>query len=297
MNQNQLEQMKSKDGFIAALDQSGGSTPKALRLYGIEESSYNSEEEMFELVHEMRTRIIKSPAFNGEKILATILFKRTMNSKIDGVYTADYLWNELGIVPILKIDEGLDEEKDGVQLMKEMKGLDELLENAKERAIFGTKMRSVIKELNVEGIKAVVAQQFEYAKKIMAAGFVPIIEPEVDIHSEKKAEIEQVLHDELKAQLEVLDSDSRLMFKLTLPEKNDLYEDLYDFEQVVRIVVLSGGYSREESNARLKANHRLIASFSRALSEGLRADQTDEEFDNMLQASIDSIFDASVNKN
>lgn len=297
MNQKQLEQMKSKDGFIAALDQSGGSTPKALKLYGIEENSYNSEEEMFELVHQMRTRIIKSPAFNGEKILATILFQKTMNSKIDDMYTADYLWEKLGIIPILKVDEGLAEEKDGVQLMKEMKNLDALLENANERSIFGTKMRSVIKELNKDGIKAVVAQQFEYAKKIMAAGLVPIIEPEVDIHSEKKSEIEKVLHDELKAHLEKLDKDARLMFKLTLPEENNLYEDLYDFEQVVRIVVLSGGYSREESNARLKKNNRLIASFSRALSEGLNANQTEEEFDKMLQNSIDSIFDASVNKN
>lgn len=297
MNQKQLEQMRLKDGFIAALDQSGGSTPKALKLYGISEDAYSTEEEMFELVHEMRTRIIKSPAFNGDKILATILFQRTMNSKIDDLYTADYLWEKLSIVPILKVDEGLAEEKNGVQLMKEMKNLDALLENAKERSIFGTKMRSVIKELNEEGIKEVVAQQFEYAKKIMANGLVPIIEPEVDIHSEKKAEIEKVLHDELKSQLEKLDENANLMFKLTLPEEADLYLDLYDFNQVVRIVVLSGGYSREESNERLKKNHKLIASFSRALSEGLRADQTDAEFDAMLQESIDSIFDASVNKN
>ncbi|WBW50083.1 fructose bisphosphate aldolase [Peptoniphilus equinus] len=297
MNQQQLEKMQTGKGFIAALDQSGGSTPKALRLYGVDESAYQSEEEMFELVHTMRTRIIKSPAFNGDSILAAILFKRTMNSKIDGKYTADYLWEDLGIVPLLKVDEGLAEEKDGVQLMKEMKNLDELLVQAKERRIFGTKMRSVIKENNPEGIKANIHQQFDYAKKIIAAGLVPIVEPEVDIHAEDKAAIEAAVHDALKAELEQLDSDAKLMFKLTLPEEKDRYLDLLAFDQVVRIVVLSGGYSREEANRRLKDNKELIASFSRALSEGLNVNQTDDEFDAMLKDTIAAIYDASVNKN
>lgn len=296
MNQKQFERMKNADGFIAALDQSGGSTPKALRLYGVNEDRYSNDEEMFNLVHEMRKRIIKSPAFNSQKILAAILFKITMNSKIDGKYTADYLWDEKGIVPILKVDEGLAELKDGVQLMKEMKSLDELLINAKERNIFGTKMRSVIKEYNESGIKAVVEQQFAYAKKIIAKGFVPIIEPEVDINSSDKEKIEEFLHKELKKHMEKLDKGSFVIFKLTLPCRENTYLDLYDFENTLRIVALSGGYSREMSNELLRKNKRMIASFSRALSEGLKESLSDEEFNSLIGNSIDAIFDASVNK-
>ena len=296
MNQKQFERMKNADGFIAALDQSGGSTPKALRLYGVNEDRYSNDEEMFNLVHEMRKRIIKSPAFNSQKILAAILFKITMNSKIDGKYTADYLWDEKGIVPILKVDEGLAELKDGVQLMKEMKSLDELLTNAKERNIFGTKMRSVIKEYNESGIKAVVEQQFAYAKKIIAKGFVPIIEPEVDINSSNKEKIEEFLHKELKKHMEKLDKGSFVIFKLTLPCRENTYLDLYDFENTLRIVALSGGYSREMSNELLRKNKRMIASFSRALSEGLKESLSDEEFNSLIGNSIDAIFDASVNK-
>ena len=296
MNKEQFERMKNADGFIAALDQSGGSTPKALRLYGVNEDRYSNDEEMFNLVHEMRKRIIKSPAFNSQKILAAILFKITMNSKIDGKYTADYLWDEKGIVPILKVDEGLAELKDGVQLMKEMKSLDELLTNAKERNIFGTKMRSVIKEYNESGIKAVVEQQFAYAKKIIAKGFVPIIEPEVDINSSDKEKIEEFLHKELKKHMEKLDKGSFVIFKLTLPCRENTYLDLYDFENTLRIVALSGGYSREMSNELLRKNKRMIASFSRALSEGLKESLSDEEFNSLIGNSIDAIFDASVNK-
>lgn len=296
MNQKQFERMKNADGFIAALDQSGGSTPKALRLYGVNEDRYSNDEEMFNLVHEMRKRIIKSPAFNSQKILAAILFKITMNSKIDGKYTADYLWDEKGIVPILKVDEGLAELKDGVQLMKEMKSLDELLTNAKERNIFGTKMRSVIKEYNESGIKAVVEQQFAYAKKIIAKGFVSIIEPEVDINSSDKEKIEEFLHKELKKHMEKLDKGSFVIFKLTLPCRENTYLDLYDFENTLRIVALSGGYSREMSNELLRKNKRMIASFSRALSEGLKESLSDEEFNSLIGNSIDAIFDASVNK-
>lgn len=295
MNNQQLERMTRADGFIAALDQSGGSTPKALRLYGIPETAYTSDEEMFTLVHQMRTRIIQSPSFTADKILAAILFKVTMNSKIDGEYTADYLWNK-GIIPILKVDEGLAEETDGVQLMKPMKELDALLAQAKERHIFGTKMRSVIKELNEDGIRRVVAQQFEYARKIAAAGFVPIIEPEVDIHAKDKAAIEDILLRELKAHTAQLKDDEYVMFKLTLPEQANLYRDLLDFPAVIRIVALSGGYSREEANRRLRANDHVIASFSRALTEGLHADMTETEFDTLLGTSVDTIYQASVGK-
>ena len=296
MNQKQFERMKNADGFIAALDQSGGSTPKALRLYGVNEDRYSNDEEMFNLVHEMRKRIIKSPAFNSQKILAAILFKITMNSKIDGKYTSDYLWDEKGIVPILKVDEGLAELKDGVQLMKEMKSLDELLINAKERNIFGTKMRSLIKEYNESGIKAVVEQQFAYAKKIIAKGFVPIIEPEVDIKSSDKEKIEEFLHKELKKHMEKLDKNSFVIFKLTIPSRENTYLDLYDFENTLRIVALSGGYSREMANDLLRKNKRMVASFSRALSEGLKESLSDEEFNSLIENSIDAIYDASVNK-
>lgn len=296
MNQKQLDKLRNNKGFIAALDQSGGSTPKALRLYGIGEDKYNSEEEMFDLVHKMRTRIIKSPSFSGEKILAAILFKITMNSKIDGKYTPDFLWEEKNVVPILKVDEGLAEEENGVKLMKEMKSLDELLENAKERNIFGTKMRSVIYSYNEEGIKAVVKQQFDYAKKIANAGFVPIIEPEVDIHAEEKEKIEKFLHEIMIEELKKLGEKTYVMFKMTLPEVPNLYDDFNDYPNVVRVVALSGGYSREESNRRLKENRRMVASFSRALTEGLQNDMTEEEFDRLLGESVESIYDASSNK-
>ncbi len=296
MNKKQLDKLKNNKGFIAALDQSGGSTPKALRLYGIGEDKYNTEEEMFDLVHKMRTRIIKSPSFDGDKILAAILFKITMNSKIDGKYTSDYLWEEKNVVPILKVDEGLAEEDNGVQLMKEMKSLDELLENAKERNIFGTKMRSVIKSYDEDGIKAVVKQQFEYAKKIANEGFVPIIEPEVDIHAEEKEKIENFLHEIILVELNKLGEKTYVMFKMTLPEAPNLYDDFNDFPNVVRVVALSGGYSREESNKKLKENKRMVASFSRALTEGLQNDMTEEKFDRLLGESVESIYDASSNK-
>ncbi len=296
MNKEKFERMKNGKGFIAALDQSGGSTPKALLNYGVTEDAYSNEEEMFDKVHEMRKRIIKDEAFTSDRILAAILFKVTMNSKIDGKFTGDYLWEEKGIVPILKVDEGLDEEKDGAQLMKPFKHIDELLANAKERNIFGTKMRSVVKELNEESIKKVVEQQFDYAKKISAAGFVPIIEPEVDIHAKDKAEIEEVLKKYLVEELKKLDKNTYVMFKLTLPEKENLYEDLYDFDQTVRVVALSGGYSRDDANEKLRKNKGVIASYSRALTEGLNVNQTDEEFTKMLDDSIKKNYSASVEK-
>lgn len=296
MNREQFDRMKNGKGFIAALDQSGGSTPKALLNYGVTEDKYSNDEEMFKLVHEMRKRIITNEAFTSDRILAAILFKVTMNSKVGDKYTGDYLWEEKGIVPILKIDEGLDVEKDGAQLMKPFKHLDELLENAKERNIFGTKMRSVVKELNEESIKKVVEQQFDYSVKISNAGFVPIIEPEVDIHAKDKAEIEEVLKKYLIEGLKNLGKENYVMFKLTLPEKENLYEDLYDFDQTVRIVALSGGYSREEANEKLRKNRGVIASYSRALTEGLNVNQTDEEFTKMLDDSIEKNYSASVEK-
>ncbi|MDU5570390.1 MAG: fructose bisphosphate aldolase [Peptoniphilus harei] len=296
MNREQFDRMKNGKGFIAALDQSGGSTPKALLNYGVTEDAYSNEDEMFECVHEMRKRIITNEAFTSDRILAAILFKVTMNSKVDGKYTGDYLWEEKGIVPILKIDEGLDVEKDGAQLMKPFKHLDELLENAKERNIFGTKMRSVVKELNEESIKKVVDQQFDYAVKISNKGFVPIIEPEVDIHAKDKAEIEEVLKKYLIEGLKNLGKENYVMFKLTLPEKENLYEDLYDFDQTVRVVALSGGYSREEANEKLRKNRGVIASYSRALTEGLNVNQTDQEFTKMLDDSIEKNYSASVEK-
>lgn len=296
MNKEQFERMKNGKGFIAALDQSGGSTPKALLNYGVTEDAYSNEEEMFDKVHEMRKRIIKDEAFTSDRILAAILFKVTMNSKIDGKFTGDYLWEEKGIVPILKVDEGLDVEKDGAQLMKPFKHIDELLANAKERNIFGTKMRSVVKELNEESIKKIVEQQFDYAKKISAAGFVPIIEPEVDIHAKDKAEIEDILKKYLVEELKKLDKETYVMFKLTLPEKENLYEELYDFDQTVRVVALSGGYSRDDANEKLRKNKGVIASYSRALTEGLNVNQTDEEFTKMLDDSIEKNYSASVEK-
>lgn len=294
MNSEQLRRMAHDDGFIAALDQSGGSTPKALKLYGLGEDSYSNDEEMFNLVHEMRKRIITNKAFDKERILAAILFKVTMNSKIEGKYTADYLWEEKGIVPILKVDEGLAERKNGVCLMKPMKGLDDLLENAKERNIFGTKMRSVIYEYNEEGIKDIVDQQFDYAMKIFGAGFVPIIEPEVDIHAKDKAKIEDCLNIYIIEALKTIPDDYKFIFKLTLPEEAGHYDDLLDYPQTVRIVALSGGYSRDVANEKLKANKNIIASFSRALAEGLNVNDSDEEFSEKLDKSIAAIYEASI---
>lgn len=294
MNSEQLRRMTNDDGFIAALDQSGGSTPKALKLYGLGEDSYSNDEEMFNLVHEMRKRIITNKAFDKERILAAILFKVTMNSKIEGKYTADYLWEEKGIVPILKVDEGLAERNNGVCLMKHMKGLDELLENAKERNIFGTKMRSVIYEYNEEGIKDIVDQQFDYAMKIFGAGFVPIIEPEVDIHAKDKAKIEDCLNIYIIEALKTIPDDYKFIFKLTLPEEAGHYDDLLDYPQTVRIVALSGGYSRDVANEKLKANKNIIASFSRALAEGLNVNDSDEEFSEKLDKSIATIYEASI---
>ena len=295
MNTKQLEIMQNGKGFIAALDQSGGSTPKALKLYGVTEDQYSNEEEMFRLVHEMRKRIITSPSFTSERILAAILFKVTMNSKIDDLYTSDFLWEKKGILPILKVDSGLAELNNGVQLMKPFE-LDELLANAKERHVFGTKMRSVIKEYNEDGIREVVKQQFEYARAIIAQGFVPIVEPEVDIHAEEKSKIESFLKAEIVKELETMNENQKLMFKFTIPTEANLYSDLVNFPCVLRIVALSGGYSREDANALLSKNQNMIASFSRALAEGLNVNQTQEEFDTMLNQSIESIVKASIEK-
>jgi fructose-bisphosphate aldolase class I len=289
----QLEKVRNQPGFIAALDQSGGSTPKALKLYGIDESAYSNDEEMFTVVHEMRTRIITSPAFTGERILGAILFENTMDREIEGQPTASYLWNVKNVAPFLKVDKGLADLDDGVQLMKPMPGLDDLLSRAKAGGIFGTKMRSVIKEASASGIKANVDQQFEIGRRIVAAGLVPIIEPEVDIHCPDKAEAEDLLHATIMEHLNGLGADEHVMLKLTLPEKDNLYADCVAHSNIVRVVALSGGYSREEANARLARNHGMVASFSRALSEGLSAQQSDEEFNQMLDASIQSIFDAS----
>ena len=295
MNHEQLERMSTGKGFIAALDQSGGSTPKALKAYGVDESAYNGEEEMFDLVHAMRTRIITDPAFCSEKILAAILFEQTMDRKIEGEYTADYLWNVKKIVPILKIDKGLDEEKNHVKLMKPIPGLDELLERAvKERHIFGTKERSVILDYDEQGIKDVIDQQFEIGLKVWSHGLVPIIEPEVDIHNPKKAESEEFMKKCIKEHLAKLDPEVRVIFKVTIPTKANLYEDIMADPHVVRVVALSGGYSRDEANKLLAENKGLIASFSRALADGLSAKQTDAEFTKMLGDSIDSIYKASI---
>ena len=294
MNKEQFDIMKNRKGFIAALDQSGGSTPKALALYGISEDSYNGEEEMFTLVHEMRSRIVTSPAFSSEHILGAILFEQTMDRKIDDLYTADYLWEKKRIVPFLKVDKGLDAEADGVQLMKPNPDLNTLLAHANERHIFGTKMRSVIKSANREGIKKVVAQQFEVGKQIIAAGLIPIIEPEVDIHSADKAESETILKEELVLALDTLNPNQCVMLKLSIPSVDDFYKELIAHPQVVRVVALSGGYSREEANEKLTHNPGLIASFSRALSEGLSAGLSDDEFRTTLADSIQSIYDASI---
>ena len=294
MNTKQLDRIHTGKGFIAALDQSGGSTPKALLQYGISEDSYSTEEEMYALVHEMRTRIIKSPAFNSEHILGAILFENTMERFIDGQLTADYLWEQKGIVPFLKVDKGLAELEDGVQLMKPISGLNDLLQRARSRNIFGTKMRSVIKEANPVGIKKVVEQQFEIGNQIAQMGLVPIIEPEVDIYSADKAASEKLLKDEISAQLAALGKDVKIMLKLSIPTEDNFYRDLMDDPHVVRIVALSGGYSQAEANEKLSRNDGLIASFSRALSQDLTAGQSDEEFNATLASSVQSIYKASL---
>jgi fructose-bisphosphate aldolase, class I len=290
----QLQKMKHQPGFIAALDQSGGSTPNALRAYGIGENAWASEEQMFALVHQMRTRIITSPAFTGERILAAILFENTMDRSIEAQPTADYLWNVKRIVPLLKVDKGLAEEKRGVQLMKPMPELGALLDRAKAKRIFGTKMRSVVKHADAAGITDVVTQQFEIARHIIATGFVPIVEPEVDIHCPEKARAEELLKAAILEKLGGLAPSQLVMLKLTLPEKDDLYADFVGHPNVVRVVALSGGYSREEGNRRLRRNHGVVASFSRALVEGLTAQQSEAEYNALLDASIQSIFEASI---
>ena len=290
-----LEKMRNGKGFIAALDQSGGSTPKALKLYGINEDQYSNDAEMFDLIHKMRTRIIKSPAFNEEKILGAILFEQTMDSKIDGKYTADFLWEEKRILPFLKIDKGLNDlDADGVQTMKPNPGLADLLKKANERHIFGTKMRSVIKKASPAGIARVVDQQFEVAAQIVAAGLVPIIEPEVDINNVDKVECEEILRDEIRKHLNALPETSNVMLKLTLPTVENFYEEFTKHPRVVRVVALSGGYSREKANDILSKNKGVIASFSRALTEGLSAQQTDDEFNKILANTIEGIYEASV---
>ena len=290
----QLERMKSGKGFIAALDQSGGSTPKALAQYGVEESSFANDEEMYLLVHEMRTRIIKSPKFNRSFIIGAILFENTMDRKIDGEWTADYLWNKKGIVPFLKVDKGLSELKDGVQIMNPITNLDALLSRAVERNIFGTKMRSLIKEANSEGIRNVVKQQFLIAHQIFEQGLVPIIEPEIDINSTDKAKSEEILNAELKQHLDALDESVKVILKLTLPETDNFYAYLQSHPNVVRVVALSGGYSKDEANRKLAANNGLIASFSRALVEGVTFNQSDDDFNLVIDKSINEIYKASI---
>ena len=290
-----LEKMRNGKGFIAALDQSGGSTPKALKLYGVNENEYSNDKEMFDLIHKMRTRIIKSPAFNESKILGAILFEQTMDSKIDGKYTADFLWEEKKVLPFLKIDKGLNDlDADGVQTMKPNPTLADLLKRANERHIFGTKMRSVIKKASPAGIARVVEQQFEVAAQIVAAGLIPIIEPEVDINNVDKVQCEEILRDEIRKHLNALPETSNVMLKLTLPTVENFYEEFTKHPRVVRVVALSGGYSREKANDILSKNKGVIASFSRALTEGLSAQQTDEEFNKALAASIERIYEASV---
>ena len=290
-----IEMMKTKPGFIAALDQSGGSSAKTLKLYGIEESSYNGEDEMFDLIHEMRTRIMKSKSFTSDKIVGVILFEQTMNRMVDGKYTSEYLWDK-GILSFLKVDKGLADLANGVQVMKDIPGLEDTLKVAKERGIFGTKMRSVIKEANEVGIKNVVEQQFEIAKVIASYGLVPIIEPEVSITSPNKQECEEILKREVANQLELLDDGVQVMFKFTIPSVDNYYEDLMSNPHVVKIVALSGGYEKLDACERLSRNRGMIASFSRALLEGLSVNDTEEEFDKKLADSIDEIYNASVNK-
>ena len=293
MKKEQLELIKNGTGFIAALDQSGGSTPKALALYGVSEDQYSTEEEMYDQIHEMRTRIMTAPTFNSDSIIGAILFEQTMNRTVEGLYTPDYLWEKKGVVPFLKVDKGLEEEAYGVQLMKPNSTLDDVLKRANERNIFGTKMRSVIKQANYEGIKNVVEQQFEVAKQILAAGLVPIIEPEVDIQSEDKQQSEELLKQEILRQLNALSEHENVMLKLSIPTVENYYKELIDHPRVIRVVALSGGYSREDANQKLAANQGLIASFSRALSEGVNASQSDKEFNDILEGSIKGIYEAS----
>ena len=294
MNEEQRNVMASGRGFIAALDQSGGSTPKALKLYGISEDAYHNDEQMFDLIHEMRERLMTSPSFTGDRILATILFEQTMDRAINGEDTAAFLWKQKHIVPFVKVDQGLADAENGVQLMKPMTKLDSLLERAVDKGIFGTKMRSFIQEPNADGITAIVDQQFDYAHKIAERGLMPIIEPEVSIKSPDKPTADRLLVEKLKSKLDKLPDDGQVMLKLTLPDENDLYAPLIEHPRVLRVVALSGGYSLAESCTILARNHRLIASFSRALTEGLTIDQTDAEFDEKLGANIDEIYTASL---
>ena len=294
MNQEQVARMREGKGFIAALDQSGGSTPKALSLYGVQESEDSGDVEMFDQIHAMRTRMVKSPAFSGEQVLGAILFEGTMDRQIDGVGSAEYLWKTKKVIPFLKIDKGLADENDGVQIMKPNPDLGALLDRAKAQGIFGTKMRSVIKVANKEGIKSVVAQQFEVGRQILAAGLVPIIEPEVDIHSPSKAEAEVILKAALLEELNKQPADQPVILKLTLPETDNFYAELVNHASVLRVVALSGGYTREDANAKLSRNNGMIASFSRALTEGLSAKQTDAEFNTMIGNSIAEIYSASI---
>ena len=293
-NAEQLEKIKNAPGFIAALDQSGGSTPKALGLYGVTPDAWSNDDEMFGVVHQMRTRIMTSPVFGGDRILGAILFENTMDREVEGQSTASYLWNVKNVVPFLKVDKGLADEENGVQLMNPMPELDALLEKANAAGIFGTKMRSVIKQANAEGIAAIVDQQFEIGRRIVAAGLVPIIEPEVDIHCPDKAAAEDILHGEIMKHLNSLGADEIVMLKLTLPEKDNLYADCVAHPNVARVVALSGGYSREEANDRLSRQNGMVASFSRALAEGLSAQQSDDEFNATMDASIASIAAASA---
>lgn len=292
--QAMLEKVINQTGFVAALDQSGGSTPKALRLYGVEESEYDGDEAMFSKVHEMRTRIVTSPAFDGNRVLGAILFENTLDRQIEGKSSSHYLWQEKQVVPFLKVDKGLADKAMGVQLMKPIPELDQLLAKANAQDVFGTKMRSVIKQANPEGIQAVVAQQFEIGKQIIAAGLVPIVEPEVDIHCPEKAEAEALLKQALLEQLATLNDDQKVMLKVTLPEQENFYRECIEQANVIKVVALSGGYSREESNQRLSKNTDMIASFSRALTEGLSAQQSDEQFNTLLDSTIESIYQASV---
>ena len=294
MNQQQYEKVKSAKGFIAALDQSGGSTPKALGLYGIKPDAYTGEQQMFDLIHAMRTRIVTSPAFNGDRILGAILFEQTMDRDVEGRGTADYLWSVKNVVPFLKVDKGLADEANGVQVMKAMPGLDALLSRAKGKGVFGTKMRSVIKHANAAGIEEVVQQQFAIGKQILAAGLMPIIEPEVDIHATDKQGAERLLKASITKELDALPAGQQVMLKLTIPSVDDFYADLVKHPKVLRVVALSGGYSREEANTLLSRNHGVIASFSRALTEGLTAQQSDQAFNEALGAAIGSIYAASI---
>jgi fructose-bisphosphate aldolase class I len=294
MNREQFDKIRAGNGFIAALDQSGGSTPKALKLYGVEEDAYSGEDEMFDRIHEMRTRIVTSPSFSGERVIGAILFEQTMDRDIDGRGSADYLWSVKNVVPFLKVDKGLADEVDGVQVMKPIPDLDALLARAVDKGVFGTKMRSVVKLADDAGVKAIVDQQYEIGHQILGAGLVPILEPEVDIKSPQKAEAEGLLKDALLAGLGSVPDDQHVMFKLTLPEQDDFYRELVEHPRVLKVVALSGGYRRDEANARLARNPGVVASFSRALTEGLSAQQNDDEFDAALDAAIKSIYEASI---